>query len=253
MHGGVTKKQAHLYKQSFGGDTFNTALYFARLTHSEQFETSYFTGLGRDPFSTNMLDSWEKEHINIRSVFISETKLPGLYSISTTSTDERIFQYWRNDSAARYWLLEMEQSQINEALSANQWIYLSGISLAILPSAALEKLLVALRVCKTQGCNIAFDNNYRPKLWRSKQDAYRQVLELTTIAFLTDDDEKMLYGDSDIQLIIDRTQSFGVSEIVIKQGANPCLVVTEHEQIAVAASVVENVVDTTAAGDWLPC
>lgn len=42
-----------------------------------------------------------------------------------------------------------------------------------------------------------FDNNYRPRLWASKeetQQVYQQMLECTDIAFLTLDDEDALWG-----------------------------------------------------------
>ncbi|MCG9780620.1 sugar kinase [Photobacterium damselae] len=240
------------YKQSFGGDTFNTALYLSRLTFPHQLTISYATGLGKDPFSVAMLDLWQQENINTDLVHILDTKLPGLYSISTTSDGERTFQYWRNDAAARYWLLEQTTNALINSLSQYQLIYLSGISLAILPVEALDKLFIVLSACKARGCKIAFDNNYRPILWETKaqtQCAYHSMLKLTDIAFLTYDDEKMLYGDTSEQQAIDRAQTLGVSEIVIKRGAQACIVVTGDQRIEVASKPVSGIVDTTAAGD----
>lgn len=240
-----------LYKQSFGGDSLNTALYLSRLTH-HAITTSYLTGLGNDPFSNSMLSAWNGEKIDTSHVHISETKLPGLYSISTTEDGERSFQYWRSDAAARYWLLEKDLEIIIEELTTYQLIYLSGISLAILPEEALIKLMTALKSCKEKGCKIAFDNNFRPALWQSKEQAkaaYHAVLELTDIAFLTFDDEVMLYGDTSEQQSIDRTQALGVPEIVIKRGAEPCMVITPDGTWEIAAQKVNDVVDTTAAGD----
>ncbi|WP_399498897.1 PfkB family carbohydrate kinase, partial [Streptomyces sp. P17] len=48
-------------KQSFGGDTLNTAVYLSRLTQSYGITTSYLTGLGIDPFSKEMLHNWQQE------------------------------------------------------------------------------------------------------------------------------------------------------------------------------------------------
>ena len=124
--------------------------------------------------------------------------------------------------------------------------------LAILPKEALDKLVTVLTTCKAQGCKIAFDNNYRPALWETPhqaQQAYQAMLELTDIAFLTYDDEEMLYGDTTEQQAIDRTQALGVNEIVIKRGAEACFVITKDERIEVAPQKVDNIVDTTAAGD----
>ncbi len=246
------QKAGELYKQSFGGDTLNTALYLSRLTQSHGLNTSYATGLGKDPFSRSMLEAWQQEGINTGLVHISDKKLVGLYSIATTPDGERSFQYWRNDSAARYWLLEKTTEEVIAELSQNQLIYLSGVSLAILPQEALDKLITVLTACKEKGSKIAFDNNYRPALWQTveqAQQAYKTILQLTDIAFLTYDDEEMLYGDTDEQQAIDRTQALGVSEIVVKRGAEACFVITADERVEVPAQKVTDVVDTTAAGD----
>ncbi|MGF1735667.1 sugar kinase [Photobacterium satsumensis] len=246
------QRKGELIKQSFGGDTLNTALYLSRLTHQHGVETSYITGLGTDSFSRDMLAQWQQEQINTELVFQSEEKNPGLYLIETDDTGERTFHYWRNDAAARYWLDNIDSQTLVEKLSGFEMIYLSGISLAILPTAALDKLFQVLQACKAQGSKIVFDNNYRPRLWQSADIAakrYQTMLSLTDIALLTFDDEVMLYGEHTVEDCIARTQQCGVSEIVIKRGAEDCLVITSEGCISVAATKVDNVIDTTAAGD----
>lgn len=239
-------------KQSFGGDTLNTALYLSRLTQQHGVTTAYVTGLGKDPFSKEMLANWQQEGLNTDLVQISDNKLPGIYAIETAPDGERSFFYWRNDSAAKYWLRDGSVESFAAALSQNQVIYLSGISLAILPTDCREKLVELLTLCRKDGVKVAFDNNFRPALWKSldaARDMYASILRLTDIAFLTFDDEVMLYGDSEEQQAIERTQAFGVKEIVVKRGAQECYVVTPNDFIAVPAVKVSNVVDTTAAGD----
>ncbi|TKF80364.1 PfkB family carbohydrate kinase, partial [Vibrio sp. F13] len=49
------QRKKDLLKQSFGGDTLNTALYLSRLTENYNISVSYITALGNDPFSTEML------------------------------------------------------------------------------------------------------------------------------------------------------------------------------------------------------
>lgn len=239
-------------KQSFGGDTLNTALYLSRLTQQHGVTTAYVTGLGKDPFSKEMLANWQQEGLNTDLVQISDNKLPGIYAIETAPDGERSFFYWRNDSAAKYWLRDGSVESFAAALSQNQVIYLSGISMAILPTDCREKLVELLTLCRKDGVKVAFDNNFRPALWESldaARDMYASILRLTDIAFLTFDDEVMLYGDSEEQQAIERTQAFGVKEIVVKRGAQECYVVTPNDFIAVPAVKVSNVVDTTAAGD----
>ena len=246
------KKNNGVLEQGFGGDTLNTAVYLSRLTQQHGVSTSYITGLGRDPFSKEMLESWQRESLNTEMVFISQDKLLGMYAIETTPDGERSFFYWRNDSAAKYWLRDHPASELVKALCAHQMVYLSGISLAILPNDCRQSLIEILTLCRAQGLKIAFDNNYRPALWASKEEAqqiYQQVLALTDIAFLTFDDEQSLYGDEIEQQAIDRTQALGVQEIIIKRGAEACFVVSQSGMESIAPNPVANIVDTTAAGD----
>ncbi|NDJ58876.1 sugar kinase [Enterobacteriaceae bacterium 4M9] len=238
--------------QSFGGDTLNTAVYLSRLTHPQGIETSYITGLGQDPFSREMLNAWHNENINTDMVWQSADKLPGIYAIETAADGERSFFYWRNDSAAKYWLREYSLSELKQRLCQHQLIYLSGISLAIIARDCRQRLLELLTECRNAGVKIAFDNNFRAKLWDSLQDArdfYTEILSLTDIAFLTFDDEVMLWGDKHEDEVVQRAQRFGIQEIVIKRGAHACLVYTAQQQYRVDALSVAKVVDTTAAGD----
>ena len=246
------QKSGELFKQTFGGDTLNTALYLARLTASFGVMTRYLTGLGQDPFSQQMLTSWQKEGINTDHVVISDRHLPGMYLIETSADGERRFFYWRDNSAAKYWLNEQTASDTQQLLNQQQFIYLSGVSLAILPEPTRNLLFTLLETARQSGAEIIFDNNYRPALWPSieaAQAAYQHMLARTDMAFLTFDDEQLLYGDQHENQSITRAQQYGVNEIIIKRGEKPCYIVIDNQQQEIPADQVSNVVDTTAAGD----
>ncbi|WP_047042488.1 sugar kinase [Vibrio mexicanus] len=238
--------------QGFGGDTLNTAIYLSRMTQSAGLETCYITGLGVDPFSRQMLEAWREEGIDTQGVYQLADRVPGMYAIETDESGERQFYYWRNESAARFWLEAIDTETVMNTLSSCQLIYLSGISLAILPEDSRARLMTFLAECRDQGAVIAFDNNYRPRLWEAPEVAqhwYQNMLALTDIAFLTFEDEQLLWEDETEQQAIQRTLESGVGEIVIKRGAQACWIVYDGQQIEVAAQKVANVVDTTAAGD----
>lgn len=247
----LTKNQGEL-KQSFGGDTLNTAVYLSRLTEQHGVTTSYVTGLGQDSFSQEMLIAWQQEKINTEMVYFSKDKLPGMYAIETADDGERSFHYWRNDSAAKYWLRDHSVEELANQFCQHQMIYLSGISLAILPQDCLESLIKLLKICRNEGVKIAFDNNFRPALWSDLDVArsiYKEILSISDIAFLTFDDEVLLWGDDTEQQAIDRTLALGVEEIVVKRGGDDCFVVTKEIFESVSSNKIEKIVDTTAAGD----
>jgi 2-dehydro-3-deoxygluconokinase len=250
----LSQKGADL-SRGFGGDTLNTAVYVARQVPAQALNVHYVTALGTDSFSQEMLTAWQQENVKTGLIQQLENKLPGLYVIETDDTGERTFYYWRNDAAARYWLDSPQAENLCAELAQFDYLYLSGISVAILNPASRTKLLKLLRQCRANGGKVIFDNNYRPRLWQSKeetQQAYRDVLTCTDIAFLTLDDEDLLWGHHPVEQVVSRTRGFGVAEIVIKRGAESCLVFDadgdSHEVPAVKLPK-EKVVDTTAAGD----
>ncbi len=139
----------------------------------------------------------------------------------------------------------------------------------LLSPTSREKLLSLLRECRANGGKVIFDNNYRPRLWASKeetQQVYQQLLECTDIAFLTLDDEdalwgqqpvedviaRALWGQQPVEDVIARTHNAGVKEVVVKRGADSCLVSIAGEGLVDVPAVKlpkEKVIDTTAAGD----
>jgi len=241
--------------RGFGGDTLNTSVYISRQVSPEALNVHYVTALGNDSFSNEMLEAWQQEGVHTSLTQRLENKLPGLYVIETDSTGERTFYYWRNDAAARYWLDSPQSEEICQKLAEFDYLYLSGISLAILNDESRDRLMTLLKACRSRGGKVIFDNNYRPRLWASKeqtQAAYNAMLSCTDIAFLTLDDEDMLWGQKPYEEVIARTHALGVSEVVVKRGADSCIVSSaEGEQHDVPAVKLpkEKVIDTTAAGD----
>ncbi|PLR50439.1 ketodeoxygluconokinase [Chimaeribacter arupi] len=250
----LSQKGADL-SRGFGGDTLNTAVYLARQVPDTQLGVHYVTALGTDTFSQEMLAAWQREKVKTSLVQRLENKLPGLYFIETDAQGERTFYYWRNDAAARFWLDGPQADALCEQLAHYDYLYLSGISLAILTPERRERLMALLRDCRVHGGKVIFDNNYRPRLWQQReetQQAYQAMLACTDIAFLTLDDEDALWGEQPVEAVIARTRALGVTEIVIKRGADACLVSDEQgtlHEVAAVKLAKEEVVDTTAAGD----
>lgn len=242
-------------KRGFGGDTLNTAVYLARQSDTEQLRVDYVTALGTDSFSDQMIAAWQQEQVQTGLIQRLDNKMPGLYFIETDEHGERTFWYWRSDAAARYWLDSPQSDAICQQLAHYDYLYLSGISLAILPAASREKLMALLSACRQNGGKVIFDNNYRPRLWADKssaQQAYAAMLQHTDIAFLTLDDEHLLWGEQPLEAVLTRTRNAGVQEIVIKRGAESCLVSVGASPLYDVPAIKlakEKVIDTTAAGD----
>ncbi|VVN66379.1 sugar kinase [Pseudomonas fluorescens] len=238
-------------QQSFGGDTLNTAVYLSREL-GEGARVDYVTALGDDSFSDAMCQSWAGEGIGLSMVQRLPGRLPGLYCIQTDARGERRFLYWRNEAAVRDCFTLPAAAPILAALADYDVLYFSGITLAVLGAQGREKLLESLIEARQRHARIVFDNNYRPRLWASVEEArtaYRAVLPYVDLALLTVDDEQALFDSADDAAVFAEYEQIGIPEVVLKRGAEACLIRCAGEYFAVPAQVVERVVDTTAAGD----
>lgn len=239
-------------RQSYGGDTLNTAVYLARLGAAYGLVASYATGLGDDVYSEGMLRRWQDEGVDTTLVRRVAGRLPGLYAIHLDDGGERQFAYWRDSSAARAYF-DSPDTPLEQAATSVDALYFSGISLAILPDPARHRLLALARRLRERGGRVVFDNNYRPRLWSRVEDArdwFARAYACADIALVTADDERLLHGLPTMAAAVESALALATPEVVVKRGAESVIVrSTDKTTVSVDAVRVERVVDTTAAGD----
>ncbi|NTE87015.1 sugar kinase [Agrobacterium rubi] len=238
-----------LLRKGFAGDTLNTAWY-ARACLPSDWTVDYFTALGDDPLSQEMLDFID--HAGILTSNISRIKggTPGLYLINLKD-GERTFSYWRNTSAARQ--LAADADHLRGTIEAADVIYFSGITLAILATPlAIDTFLAELRRAKAFGKQVVFDPNIRPRLWTDKNTMLKTITDgarAATVVMPSFDDEAGNFGDASIDATIKRYRDLGVANVVVKDGANGATLDFDGQRSHASAVQAASVVDTTSAGD----
>jgi 2-dehydro-3-deoxygluconokinase len=228
--------QAHL---AVAGDTLNTAIYLKRSW--PDVAVDYVTCLGQDMLSKRIVEfiaANDLGHANIQRI---AHKSPGLYAINTAPDGERSFTYWRGDSAAR----QMFSDADFRVLEQFDGLYLSGITLAILPQNIRLALLEWLYAAPVQ---VIFDSNYRAYLWEDRATAQKIIAafwQRADIALPSIDDEMDLFGETETQI----AQRFftQAKSGALKRGARGPL--SLGEPVDAQYEPVTEVLDTTAAGD----
>lgn len=242
----LSKKSDNQYIMGFGGDTLNTAVYLTRCGgHAD-----YFTVLGTDVYSQQMMAQWQAEGVGTNEVKFNNNKLPGLYIINNDEQGERYFNYWRTNSAAR--TLFSDFPDVFESLKNYDVIFLSGISLSLYSEDDLASLFSFLATFRKAGGLVAFDNNYRPQGWLNAshaQSVFAKMIAVTDIALISFDDELTLYGQHTVDHCISRYSEVGVNEVIIKNGHHGCHVFTKQKLYFYPLENILSPVDTTAAGD----
>ena len=238
---------------SYGGDTFNTSVYLRRCSNSDDIEVSYATGLGTDQLSQSLLQTWQGLGLQLDMVEYIEGRLPGMYLIETDSHGERTFHFWRENSAARAYF-QAPETALEKHATNYDCLYFSGITLAILDVPSRQRLFGLLNRAKSNGCRVVFDNNFRPKLWPDRQLAQSVYLEAFAschTAMITLDDHQAVFECASLDDALVHAQGLAMPEVVIKRGADATLVKPElnSEWLRIPTQVVQQVIDTTAAGD----
>ncbi|WP_114946197.1 sugar kinase [Microvirga calopogonii] len=231
--------------RGYGGDTFNTAVYLARLGT----RTDYITALGDDSWSDELIAAWNKEGVGTQQVLRLPGRLPGLYIIQTDPKGERRFSYWRETAAARLLFQAPEAASVIESIGTYDLVYLSGISLSLYGESGRERLFDVLRDARSRGRRVAFDTNFRPRGWPDPEvarAAFRQAFECADIILASTEDLDLLFGDKGVDELLAFSDR---AEIVLKHPDLTCRVLSQGEDILVPGKPAEDVVDTTAAGD----
>lgn len=233
------------WKLGYGGDTVNTAVHMARYG----VDVAYLTAVGTDAFSEELVTAWTEEGVDTASVLRDPVRLPGLYAISTDAAGERSFTYWRGESAARHMFDHAEIERVLDAAAEANLLCFSLITLAILPPEARSRLMELCDHVRARGGRVAFDGNYRARLWPDA-DAARQARDAAIarcdIGLPTLEDEIAIDGAHGAYEAAARWRALGAGEVVVKLGAEGCLI--DGDRIVPPPAAVE-VVDSSGAGD----
>lgn len=239
---------ANVFRLGYAGDTLNTAWYLRRLLGSKG-QIDFFTAVGFDLVSDQMLKFLKGSGIGIKQILRRSDKSVGLYKVQLQN-GERSFAYWRSDSAAR--TLADDPSIVLSALEGANYVYFSGITLAILPLDCRASFLNVLRRFRYSGGRVIFDPNLRPSLWSSPQQMTQTVMDAATVSDMvlpSYDDEAQWFGDESPTMTLERYARAEVECCVVKNGADRIFAAKGAERLIGNPVPNVSVVDTTAAGD----
>jgi 2-dehydro-3-deoxygluconokinase len=237
------------FAAGFGGDTFNTAVYLARL----DVPVAYATKLGDDPYSQGIAALARTEHVATDLIAHVPGRNAGLYLIETSPAGERSFHYWRDRAPARELFDGEHAVVVAAAMNDARLVYLSGITLSLYDARGLDALEAAIVAAKACGARVAIDGNYRPRGWGGDPARARVTFErffrLADLALPTFDDEQMLWGDARSDQTLARMAAWGIAEVALKRGADGALIQHGGRTFDVPCPTAVTPVDTTAAGD----
>lgn len=229
------------YLETHGGDTSNAAIAAAR----QGARVGYITAIGADPAGDSLMELWRAEGVDTSCVLRDPEHPTAIYFVMHGETGHE-FLYYRHGSAASFY----RPAFLPEAAIASaRMIYASGISQGISSSAA-DAVFRAIEVARANGVLVAYDTNFRPRLWPARRAAavIHAAIAQADVALPGLDDAAALTGLTEPDAVADFYLSLGPRIVALKMGAAGTLLATPEGRLRLPPFAC-NPVDATGAGD----
>jgi 2-dehydro-3-deoxygluconokinase len=229
------------YIRGFGGDTSNMAIAAARLGAG----VAYVTCVGDDAFGRLFRELWAAEGIDTRGVAIDADAPTGVYFVAHGEHGHE-FSYLRAGSAASRMRPESLPADL---IRGARLLHVSGISQAISASAC-DTVFAAIGIARAAGALVAYDPNLRLKLWplARARATILATLPMCDWCLPSLDDARVLFDGADAAAVVVACHRAGAPGVVLKLGADGCVVSDGRRQQHLPAHRVQPL-DATGAGD----
>lgn len=203
--------------------------------------------VGCDAFGTHIIRELEKSGVDTRYVFRTRQANTGLAFVSLAADGNREFSFFRNPSADLY--LSEEQMEPG-MLEDTAVLHFCSVDLVDWPVRKAHERLITL--AKERGVIVSFDPNVRLPLWETLeacQQAIREFLPLADIIKLSDEELEFVTGCEDEAEAAKKLLESNCRMLILTKGADGSSVYTRQAEAHISAVSVDDVVDTTGAGD----
>jgi 2-dehydro-3-deoxygluconokinase len=234
-------------RQGFGGDALNLAVSLKR--ESPELDVLLASAVGDGSDSEALLALCRDEGIDVSLLRRVAGAELGRYRVSVDAAGERSFTYDRSASPFRG-VLDDDDLILDEGFA--DVLCFSGIAMAVLHEAGRLTLLAFATTVHERGGTVVYDPNHRPALWADDDEARAwtgRIMPNVDVLLASTEDGRLLTDADDPAAIADAFRAMGAREVVVTDGANPCVLTVDDVTLDVAPIPLRQVVDTTAAGD----
>jgi 2-dehydro-3-deoxygluconokinase len=229
------------YLEGHGGDTSNAAVAAARQGAS----VGYITAIGQDAPGDSFMAMWAREGVDASTVSRTDRAQTGVYFVTHDAGGHHFLHYRKDSPAALYGPADLPRA----AIAAAKMFFVSGISQGISTSAA-DAVFAAIDIARQHGVKVAYDTNYRPRLWPPARAAavMHAAIAQADYVFPGLEDALVLTGLSDPDEIVDFYLALGCPVVVLKMGESGAYLADGEHRVRIPPYVVRSV-DATGAGD----
>ncbi|ELE1962275.1 aminoimidazole riboside kinase [Vibrio vulnificus] len=229
------------YLKCPGGAPANVAVAISRLGG----DSAFFGRVGQDPLGRFMKQTLTDEKVNTDDMLLDEAQRTSTVIVDLDDDGERSFTFMVKPSADQYFSFEDIPT-----FASGQWMHSCSIALANEPSRSAT--LEAMKRMKSAGGFISFDPNLREEVWADPsqiQEVVMSVVNLADLVKFSEEELTFLTNTETLDTALDALNAAPNKLIIVTLGARGALVVYNGECRVIEGTKVEQVIDTTGAGD----
>lgn len=241
---GTSSQRNPLLEANPGGAVCNVLAMLGRLGK----KTAFIGKVGQDMFGTQLKNAVEEVGIDTRALFMDEEVHTTLAFVHTYPDGDRDFSFYRNPGAD----MMLRKDEVPADLIQNSRLFHFG-TLSSTHEGVREATRHALEIAKDAGCIITFDPNLRPPLWKSLEDAKREMeygMTKCDVLKISDNEVEFLFGTTDYDkgaaLI---REKYNIPLVLITMGKDGSRAYYKDMRVEAAPFLQENTIETTGAGD----
>lgn len=211
-------------------------------------KTAFIGKVGEDQFGRMLRDALKEVGIDTRNLILDKEVHTTLAFVHTFEDGDRDFSFYRNPGADMMITAEEVQEDLIKSSRAFHFGTLSSTH-----DTCREATRHALKIARDNGLLITFDPNLRPPLWKSLEDARREILYglgQCDVLKISDNEMEFMFGTDDYDAGVAKLrESFDIPLILVTLGKDGSRAYYKDLVVEAAPFLQENTIETTGAGD----
>lgn len=233
-----------IYEANPGGAPCNVLAMLTKLGR----KTAFIGKVGRDIFGSRLKAVLDEVGIDTANLIVDEEARTTLAFVETFPDGDRDFSFYRNPGAD----MMLRADEVPEAMLKDTRIFHFG-TLSMTHEGVRQATRRAIDVAKEAGAVISFDPNLREPLWKSLDEARKQVaygLSRCDVLKISDNEIQWFTGEQDYDAGIRRLrEAYDIPLIMLSMGRDGSRAYYKELCVEAAPFLQEATVETTGAGD----
>lgn len=241
---GTSSQGNPLMEANPGGAPCNVLAMLERLGK----KTAFIGKVGKDMFGNQLKAAVEEVGIDTRNLIMDENVHTTLAFVHTYPDGDRDFSFYRDPGAD----MMLTKDEVQKELIENSRIFHFG-TLSSTHEGVREATRHAIELAKEARCIITFDPNLRPPLWKSLDDARKEIeygMTKCDVLKISDNEVEFLFGTTDYDKGAAMIrEKYNIPLVLITMGKDGSRAYYKDLRVEAAPFLQENTIETTGAGD----